>query len=67
MMYPLTEILKPGPISNGTEENRALFATALELIDERSDVSSEIPSLVDDGATRPEMGAGASGSVGKGL
>ena len=67
MIYPLTEILKPGPISNGTEENRALFATALELMDERREVSREIPSLVDDGATPPEIGAGASGSVGDAL
>lgn len=67
MMYPLTEILKPGPISKGTEENRALFATAFELMDERSDVSSEIPSLVNDGATPPDTGAGASGSVGEAL
>ena len=67
MIYPLTEILKPGPISNGTEENRALFATALELMDERREVSREIPSLVDDGATPPETGAGASGSVGDAL
>ena len=65
MMYPFTEILKPGPISNGTEENRALFATALELMDERSEVSREIPSLVNDGATPPDTGAGASGSVGE--
>lgn len=67
MMYPFTEILKPGPISNGTEENRALFATALELMDESRDVSREIPSLVNDGASPPEMGAGASGSVGEEL
>ena len=63
MMYPFTEILKPGPISKGTEENKALFATALELMDERSEFSKEIPSLVNDGATLPEIGAGASGSV----
>lgn len=67
MMYPFTEILKPGPISKGTEENRALFATAFESIDERSDVSREIPSLVNDGATPPDIGAGASGSVGEAL
>ena len=67
MMYPLTDILKPGPISNGTEENRALLATAFELMDESSEVSREIPSLVNDGAIPPDTGAGASGSVGDAL
>ena len=67
MMYPFTDILKPGPSSNGTEENRALSATAFELIDESSDVSREIPSLVNDGAIPPDTGAGASGSVGEAL
>ena len=67
MMYPFTDILKPGPISNGIEENRALFATAFELMDESSDVSREIPSLVNDGAIPPDIGAGASGSVGEAL
>ena len=67
MMYPFTDILKPGPISNGTEENRALFATAFELMDESSDVSREMPSLVNDGAIPPYIGAGASGSVGEAL
>ena len=67
MMYPFTEILKPGPISSGTEEKRALFATALELMDESNDVSREMPSLVNDGAIPPEIGAGASGSVGEAL
>ena len=67
MMYPFTDILKPGPISNGTEENRALFATAFEFMDESSDVSREIPSLVNDGAIPPDVGAGASGSVGEAL
>ena len=64
MMYPLTEILKPGPISKGIEENRALFATALELMEERSDVSSEIPPLVKDAGAPSDTGAVASGSVG---
>lgn len=67
MMYPFTEILNPGAISKGIEENRALFATALELMEERSDVSREIPSPVNDGAIPPEIGAGASGSVGEAL
>ena len=46
------------------EEKRALRATALELMDDRREVSKDIPSLVDVGAVVPEIGAGASGSVG---
>ncbi len=63
----MTDILKPGPISNGTEEKSARRATALELMDERREVSREIPSAVDVGAVVPDMGAGASGSVGLAL
>ena len=64
MIYPLTEIVKPGPITKGTDENNALLGTDLELIDDRSEASKEIPSAVDVGALVPEIGAGASGSVG---
>ncbi len=49
------------------EENSALFATALELTDERREWRREIPSWVEVGAVLPEMGAGASGSVGMAL
>lgn len=66
-MYPLTEILNPGPISNGKFANRARFATALEFIEERSDFSRDIPSFVDDVGATPEIGAGASGSDGVAL
>ena len=67
MIYPLTEILKPGPISNGTEEKSALLATAFELIEERREWSRENPSLVELRAVAPAMGAGASGSKGLAL
>jgi len=36
-------------------------------MDERREVSREIPSAVDVGAVVPDMGAGASGSVGLAL
>ncbi len=62
MMYPFTEILNPGPISSGRFENRALRATAFELIEDRREVNREIPSLVEEGRATPETGAGASGS-----
>ena len=55
---------KPGPISKGIEENSARFATAFELIDDSSEASREIPSVVEVGADVPDIGAGASGSVG---
>lgn len=66
-MYPFTDILKPGPISNGTDEKSALLATALELMDVSREERREIPSLVEVGAVVPETGAGASGSVGMAL
>ena len=58
---------KPGPISKGMEENKARFATAFELIEESSEAKREIPSLVEVGAEEPDIGAGASGSVGNAL
>ena len=64
-MYPLTEILNPGPISSGRFENKALRATALELIEDRSEFKREIPSLVEEGRAAHETGAGASGSEGE--
>lgn len=45
-------------------ENSARFATALELMDERSEFSSEMPSPVDDALAAEAVGAGASGSLG---
>ncbi len=63
-MYPLTEMRKPGPISNGIEEKSALFATAFELMDDSNEASSEMPSLVEVAVVEPDIGAGASGSVG---
>lgn len=66
-MYPLTPIFSPGPISRGTAENKALRATAFELIDDNRDCKREMPSFVEDGAVALDIGAGASGSVGEAL
>lgn len=60
----MTDVLKPGPISSAMLENNARLATAFELMDERSEFSSEIPSPVDDALAAEAVGAGASGSVG---
>ena len=62
-MYPLTEILSPGPISNG-RLNKALFATALELMEDKSEFNGEIPSPELTVFVGCERGAGASRSVG---
>ncbi len=67
MMKPFTEILKPGPISSGRFENRALRATAFELMEDNREVRREIPSPVEEGTEAPEIGAGASGSEGEAL
>ena len=67
MMKPLTPILKPGPISRGIAEKRALLGKAFELTADSSDCRREIPSLVWDGAVGRDSGAGASGSVGEAL
>lgn len=69
MRYPVTEILKPRPISKGTLENKARRATDLEFTDERSDVKSEIPSplAADIFEDLSENQAGASGSIGEDL
>ena len=64
-MYPFTPILKPGPISSGMAENKALLGKAFELICDRSECNIEMPSFVEDGAVGRNSGAGASGSVGE--
>lgn len=66
-MKPFTEILKPGPISSGRFEKRALRATAFELMEDNREFRREIPSPVEDGGVAPETGAGASGSEGEAL
>ncbi len=67
MMYPFTDILKPGPISRGRLEKSARRATDLELMDERRELSSEMPSPVEEAFAAAEVAAGASGSVGEDL
>ena len=49
------------------DEKSALRATDFEFTDERREFRREIPSRVKVGAVFPEMGAGASGSVGMAL
>lgn len=64
----MTEILNPGPISNGMLENKARRGTDLEFMEDRSDASREIPSPPA-AESLEEVGgkAGASGSVGEAL
>ena len=66
-MYPFTEILKPGPISNGRLENKARLATALEFMEDSREFRRDIPSPANDVLIKLEIGAGASGSAGDAL
>ena len=66
-MYPFTDILNPGPISNGKFEKSARRATALELIDDRRELRIVTPSFAADGAFPVARGAGAAGSRGAAL
>ena len=64
----MTEILNPGPISNGTLENRDRRGTDLELILDKREVSNDIPSpLAVDEVVSGCRYAGASPSIGDAL
>ena len=65
MIKPLTDILKPGPISSGKLANKALRATLLDLMDERREFSSVIPVPVEDGLAVPTIDPEAPGSIGE--
>jgi len=63
MIYPLTDILSPGPISNDRFENSARLGDDFEAMLESRDCSNEIPSPLDEAFEALVMGAGASGSA----
>lgn len=64
MLYPFTEILNPGPISNGRLENRARLAICFELTFEIREFNKDMPSFPVEGFMAVELRTGASGSVG---
>jgi hypothetical protein len=64
ILYPLTDILNPGPISNGRFVNKARFATCFELIFEIRELRRDMPSLPDEALMLDELSTGASKSVG---
>jgi hypothetical protein len=56
-------MLNPGPISSGTLENNARRGTDFELIDDKRELSSEIPSPPEVDAFVGWVKTGASGSI----
>lgn len=60
-------MLNPGPISRGTLENSARRGTDLELIDDKSELRSDIPSPPDVDVLAGCENAGVSGSVAEAL
>lgn len=66
-MYPLMEILRPGPISKGMLENKARLGADLELMFDKSDCNRVRPSPLAEALEALVTGAGASGSDGMAL